>query len=265
MVDFNPAITAKLNGLSSNLLNGHHIFSKGYDDNYLAKRYSRAEKHAHNISYGISGNSKHIQQYYNIRQNAYREVIQKYQKRGAPLPMGADTGFYAGEDDHDRRSVLYLALAGDNCIGGVRLTISTPDASNKLTMEDESFSLQDNFPSIDLSRVKYCEASKVAILPDYLDGEVWDVLQRKSTEYVIEEGVEIVFCQSHKLSTKRFKQQFSRLGFEVIVRKDIKTKATEEFKALGMQFWAVDFTPEQKYALRLTGANIPANVELQDA
>ena len=240
MVSFNPAITERLNALSGTVLNGHYIFSRDFDDAYLARRFSQPDKYAHNISYGPVYDRLLIEQYYNIRQEAYKQLHH-------------DKNFVVPEDDeHDINSVIYMAKAGNSCVGGIRLTISTPQQPVKLALESDEFAIQDYFPNLDLSKITYCEASRLAILPDYRNGFLWNQLHHKSTDFLVKEmGVEIGFGQSQALQTRRFRAQFRDMGYKMIVRNDLKTGVARKFPDLNIKFWAIDFTSDQRYAEKL--------------
>lgn len=241
MVAFNPAITERLNALSDTLLNGHYIFSRDYDESYLARRFSKPEKHSHNISYGISHDPKHLQQYYKIREQAYKEVHNL-------------KDFTGSEEYTDLISYLYLAFSGNNCVGGVRLTITSDEQPVELPIEHD-FSVKEFYRNIDFTGLKYCEASRLALLSDFRrHGGVADGLILNFVKFLVNDiGVSLGFGRSTALQARRFKTQFNNLNlpYKFVIRNDVQFNYATEHDDVNLTFWAIDFTPDQRFAEKL--------------
>ena len=229
MVYINTAIAQKLEVLSSGLLKGHYIFNRNlnYDNNF-----GKPEKINHNINYQLTESKELIEQYLDIRQVIYRQAYNDPN---------------VGEDYTDRLSNVFVATNGSGrVIGGVRLTISGPGKPCMLPMEHCGINLRREFPQIDFDKVIFGEASRLAVLPDFRDGEVSDRLLMNSKEYFVRElGAEIGFGCSTMAHTKKFSKFITRLGYNFVIRQDIKVQVTSSSAELFL--WAIDFTPDKRF------------------
>jgi len=241
MTSFNPAITQRLNALSEGVLNGHYIFSRDFDENLLARRFSQPEKHPRNIRITTEYDSKHLEQYFNIREETYKTAI------------GAN--FYAGVDENDSKSHMVLAIAGDNCIGGIRITVSSPVKPMFLPTECENFQFSKVYDKLDFSSLTYCEATRLALLPEFRDGNVLHLLFEEATKYAIETlGVQVVFGRAGSIQTRTFQTHYRNMGYDLIIRKDIKPPSTGMDAPL-VQIFGIDFTPDRFYTNLLNSYN----------
>ena len=236
MVYSTSSMAQKLEELSTSLLKGHYIFNS---DSYFTTRFGNAEKISHNVSYQITEDRELIEQYLHIRQEIYRQAYNDPN---------------VGEDYTDRVSRIFVARAGaGNVIGGIRLTISRPTMPNMLPVEHAGMNLRGLFPQIDFDKIVYGEASRLAVLPDFRDGGVAERLQMQSKEYFVKElGAEIGFGCSNLANMRKFSAFFTRLGYSFIARKDQRVYVKDSEAELYL--WAIDFTPEKKYASLLKGA-----------
>ncbi|MEH6822531.1 MAG: GNAT family N-acyltransferase [Motiliproteus sp.] len=97
---------------------------------------------------------KWLEQYYQIRQECFRQEL------------GIRT-FDGSEDDFDRSGYLLIALDQERCVGGVRLSVSTPESPQLLPLEIGGFMLQEFFPDIARNRESYSQWTRLALLPEY--------------------------------------------------------------------------------------------------
>ncbi len=97
---------------------------------------------------------KWLEQYYQIRQECFRQEL------------GIRT-FDGSEDDFDRSGCLLIALDQGRCVGGARLSISTPESPQLLPLEINGFMLQELFPDIARNRESYSQWTRLALLPEY--------------------------------------------------------------------------------------------------
>ena len=95
-----------------------------------------------------------LEQYYQIRQDCFRQEL------------GIRT-FDGSEDNFDRNGYLLVALDQGRCIGGVRLSVSRPDAPVLLPLEINGFMLQELFPEIVRNGESYSQWTRLALLPEY--------------------------------------------------------------------------------------------------
>lgn len=227
------AAAQKVESLNANLLKGHFIFSKEYDDRSLQRQFSAQTNFSHNISYQLTDNSELKQQYYNIRGSVYKDAYNF-----------TDTG----ESYTDQISQIFVATAGaGNVIGGIRLTVSTPESPKLLPIESCGANLKEIFPEIDFTKVIYGEAGRSAVLPDFRNGEVCNRLQMTSKEYFISEmKAEIGLGSADPINMRRLKIFFTRMGYGFFERFDKKINVPGADAELYL--WAIDFTKDQRFA-----------------
>ncbi len=241
MVNFNPAIVDRLNSLSQSALRGHYIFSREFDDGYLSKRYSKQDAWPHNVRVSTVNSRKHIEQYFAIREETYKTSV------------GAN--FYAGEDEYDGKSHIVLALAGDNCIGGIRITVSSPENRMALPTEKDGFQFKTIYDKIEFEDLTYCEATRLAILPDFRNSNVLPMLFEAATKYAIDVlGVEMVFGRAANLQTRIFQTHYRNMGYNLVIRRDIKPPS-KGMDAAVVQIFGIDFTPERVFEDTLKSYN----------
>ncbi len=100
-----------------------------------------------------------LEQYYKIRQSCFRQEL-------------GIRAFDGSEDEFDRSGYLLIARDQQRCIGGVRLSISTPAASRPLPLEMKGFMLRELFPDIARNRESYSQWTRLALLPEYRTPEI---------------------------------------------------------------------------------------------
>lgn len=100
-----------------------------------------------------------LQQYYQIRQSCFRQEL------------GIRT-FDGSEDEFDRSGYLLIARDQQRCIGGVRLSISSPQSPGLLPLESDGFRLQALFPELARNRESYSQWTRLALLPEYRAADI---------------------------------------------------------------------------------------------
>lgn len=231
MVNFNTAIADKLNGLSQSVLSGHYIFNRELEDAYLAKRFGTPDKFAHNISYEFTTDPESLQQYYNIREFAYKETL-------------GVQGFSGQEDELDKHSYILVVKSGNTVIGGARLTVSSPEKPQIMPLEENGFDIKEHFPQLDFTKLKYCEMSRLALLPEFRNNVIAEQIHKEFVKICERENIDVGFARTTPLQQRRTKTIFKNLGFEMVIRRDIKL---DPYEHLEMQFSCVDFTSSHSF------------------
>lgn len=234
MVSFNSAIADKLNALSQTTLNGHYIFSREYSDALLAKRFSTPLGFAHNISYEYAETQEDLNTYYQIREEAYRDILQ-------------EKNFSGAEDEFDRYSFILLIKAGNRVVGGARLTVSDAADNRLMPLEADGFDIKSHFPQLDFSKIRYCEMSRLALLPEFRNGVISQEIHQKFIDLCREKNIHVGFARTTPLQQRRTKTIFSNLGHNMIIRRDIKLPHNASNQHLNMQFSCVDFTIDRRF------------------
>ena len=232
MVQFNQAIQDKLNTLGLTHLKGHYIFDNGVSEFYLKSRYEADEKIEHNISYEVTNDQDLVKQYFKIREEAYKDSY----------------NFCPKEDFFDKVSDFIIAKSGSVAIGGIRITISSPE--NRIPIPIEScVDFEREFPEIDFSKITYGEATRLAVLPSYRNGEVSGKIQKMCVENSLGKmNVDLCFGCGPATQTRRLEIMFRRMGYKFVVR-------TNHLVVPGFEgeysLWIADFTPNAEFVDRL--------------
>lgn len=236
----------KLESLSSNILSGHFIFSKEYDDNSLRRQFAAPAATAHNMRFEFTKDPVLLQQYYAVRDIVYKETSGL-----------KDYSFF--EDGYDKNSEILVAMSGNVCVGGARLTISSDHSPVKLPIETNEFKVKELLASLGVHDVKYCEMSRVAVLPEFRNGAVLGQITQKMHDLCINSGVEIGFACNTQIHARRFKSVFTSLGYNMIIRDDIKVPYQKSHGKNELIFSMVDFTHSRKYHKLLQVADLIAD------
>ena len=229
----NAAIAGKLNNLGSNVLKGHFIFNREMDETALKRQFGTAPKFPRGLTMAFSTDESELEQYYQIRKQAYREVLHLSQYSG-------------GQEPEDLESMILIVKAGTTVIGGARLTISTPQNHKKLPIEGEGFDINSVYPEIDLTKINYCEMSRLALLPEFRDGHVMKEISNTMLNYCLLQNIQLGFAGNTPLHARRFERIFNHLGYGFIVREDVNIQK-EMYEQIRVVFSVADFTRDQRY------------------
>ncbi len=164
---------------------------------------------------------QYLRQYYYIRQHVYQKDLQV-------------ATFCGAEDEIDRRSHLLVARIGHFVIGGMRLTISTRERPEKLTLERGDFSIHDHLPY--LRDENYCDLGRVAVLPEYRDSKALHQLFQLAINIAQQHGCKYLFGASPPAAARLFQRTFRHLGYRDELRPDIPMPTGNENQHLRLIF-----------------------------
>lgn len=150
----------------------------------------------------ISTDQQYLNQYYLIREYAYR------------LDLGLQN-FSGGLDTYDEVGDIIIVRRGHFCLGGSRINISRIESPSKLPFEDDDFNIKSFFPT--LSEHNYCELGRTAILPQYRNGEYLNAMFAESAELALKNNCSFLMGVSPAIVIRRFKNCFQNLGYEVVI------------------------------------------------
>lgn len=91
-----------------------------------------------------------LAQYYLLRERTFRREL-------------GLAGFQGGEESWDWASDIVVARKGKRCIGGARITASTPERRQNLPLEADGMHLSSALPSLQLPVAGYAQVTRLAI------------------------------------------------------------------------------------------------------
>lgn len=169
--------------------------------------------------YAISQRKNWLEQYYQIRQTCFRQEL------------GVRT-FDGSEDDFDRNGYLLIAHDQERCVGGIRLSVSTPETPQLLPLEMNGFMLQELFPEIARNRESYSQWTRLALLPEYRTPEIL----QKMALMLIWQAKRLGCSYSFNVAGMNRARLYQRLhrvqGFHYEILRDLKIPAEGSFRGL---------------------------------
>ncbi len=165
--------------------------------------------------------------------------------------------FPKGADSYDFCSDTLIAHVDRLCVGGLRMTFSTPDDPKMLPMEDEQFNLAELLPELDLKNKRYAECTRLTLLPDFRKPEVSFLLRSHLFRHCIQNKMDYLFWISPLSLARSYRQTPMQLGFPCQVRMDIPVPEREEYEDIKMYLTVVKISdlvndipsPQQKHSL----------------
>ncbi|MDG1286865.1 MAG: GNAT family N-acyltransferase [Rickettsiales bacterium] len=145
-------------------------------------RRHRKLREAEELTYEFTKDPALLHQYYVLRSLVFART------------HGVD--FEKEEDSFDTKSDTLIVRAGNQVLGGVRMTFSHPDKPTQLSMEKYGVKLQENLPELELAKNGYCEASRMAILEEYQTNDITTAFIRLMFQHCHSLGIKYAFSMS---------------------------------------------------------------------
>ena len=228
--DMNDTLGEAQSDISSDI---SQLFENNLSEEYLVNKFSRSITEKPEISYVFTNDPDALQQYYWLRGQLYKSQWGLKHYRGQ-------------EDKYDNISHILLAKQGLQCIGGARLTLSTPHQPQILPMENENFLLQQLFAELDMHETTYGECSHVMVLEDFSEDIVFAEILRQLTRKAISQGVDYVFNVLPVPLARSYRQTMKLLGIDIKACAHIRVPALEEYEDAQMVVSIMDLTRQVK-------------------
>lgn len=196
----------------------------------LSRRFTGVQSGPKPVVYEFTEDKALLQQYYSMRENMF-------------ISVWGLKSFYGGEDKFDAQSHILVARQGNLCIGGLRLTVSTPQNRIELPLEAEGFKLFDLLPELELESKTYAELSRYAVLPDFQGPEIYLEGSRRLFARALSLGVDFGFAVSPLGQARNYRRTATALGLGCEIRKDIEVPDRDNYEGIRMYLSLFDFRP----------------------
>lgn len=140
----------------------------------------------------------------------------------------------------DEHSQVIVARAGLLCVGGGKLTLSSPAAQHSLPMEKHGFKLAQLFPALDLLEVCYGEISDVATLEEFERGAALDGIVQGIVKMAALEKADYLFSLTNLPQARLLQYQLHKIGVNCDIRHSAPIPDCEDFEGVKMVLSVMD-------------------------
>ena len=153
------------------------------------------------LTYEFTKDAKFLRQYYRLRKIIY------------DVDLGINISI--DQDCHDLHSETLIVRKKQKCIGGVRLTVCTPNSQVMLPTENDEFILEELLPEFDLQNNTYAEFSRLVLINDYRNNKVSELMYKQLNRKAKQLGVKYIFVITDRLHARLYLRSYRKLGFDV--------------------------------------------------
>ena len=196
----------------------------------LVRKMVRPHRKTQPVSFEFTRDEGLLQQYCILREEMFKKVWDL-------------SHFKAQKDKIDDISHIIVAKQGLQCVGGGRITLSTPAARQKLPMEGSDFTLESGLHDLKLSECSYAEVTRIAVLSEYSKDNVITQLIDRIILKIISEQCKFLFFISPMTMTRTHRRVVNNLGYTLTTRKDVIIPDREEYEGIRMFLSYIDLTP----------------------
>jgi len=184
----------------------------------LALRYGRPAKKLEELTFEFTRDPALLHQYRNLYESECRVVFEIPQFRDA-------------EEEYNHKSYILIARQGKLCVGGGRLTVSTPRKPQSLPLEINNFRLRDHFPSLEQKQMRYGELSRLVLLPEFRTGSITRQLFRGMYRKSLALDLDMVFAAAPLVNVRTYRQHCLAIGLkEAKVHLDVQVPPYPTFE-----------------------------------
>lgn len=165
---------------------------------------------------------------------------------------------------------VQVARAGQQVIGGACLTIVPERGDLLLPLEKNimpsdgftDFRLKRQFPQMDLENCCYAELNRMAVHPDYRQGECLKEMSRRIFDFCRKQGVEYLFVLSDLVRGRAYKKLIKN-AFDIdgTVFRDLTLPLKADYENLPMYLMMCPIVRQSKDIIRFVPARQYAAVE----
>lgn len=172
----------------------------GESEEALALRFGRKPRKAPALTFEFTRDPALLHQYFRLYESECRVV---------DIPE-----FRRAEEEYNKRGYFLVVRQGNHCVGGARISVSSPRHPMKLPMEIGSFRLSQVFAELKTREMTYAELSRLVLLPEFRNGvvtrEMFYHFYRKSLAL----GVQMMFAACPISNARMYRVNCKAVGLE---------------------------------------------------
>lgn len=191
------------------------------DDRQLEARFKRGAAGSdipYNVTFEFTNDPAMIARYIELREKIYAKELYDDEIELSEL---RGNGLVGPRDDFDGLSDILIVRAGNNVVGGARLTVSSPSNPCTLPMEFDGFRIKDCLAGIDSQRSIYAEFSRFIMLPGFRSPLHSREVFRKIDQRARHLGVQYIFAATPMIQAIAYRRIYRSLGRRLIICEDI--------------------------------------------
>nr|WP_067297930.1 hypothetical protein [Marinobacterium profundum] len=160
-----------------------------------------------------------LAQYYQIREACFRQQL-------------GINSFDGSEDLDDRAGHILIARDGNRCVGGARISGTTPLNPVRLPMECDNFVLKEHFPELAQQDISYCQWTRLALLPECRTTEILRAQCLALIEGSAELNYSFAFNVAGAIRARLYRRLHTNLGYDYEICNHISIPAEDGFNNL---------------------------------
>lgn len=202
----------------------------GFAERGLSRRFRAEPLNQKPVEYEFTRDPGLLHQYYLLREQMFINVWGLHH-------------FVGREDQFDKLAHILIAKLGNLCIGGARILVKFPNASQRLPLENDDFNLEQLLPELNLREKRYGEFSRLALLPEFRGGKYTRQMYRHLNSKALECKLDYVFALAPLSQARSYRSSYRAMGFDYVIREDLAVPDREEFEGIRMCLSMLNLTP----------------------
>jgi hypothetical protein len=196
----------------------------------LVRKMSKISDAPKHVNYEFTEDAGLLHQYCILREEMFKKVWDL-------------SHFKAQKDSIDDISTIMVARQGKHCVGGGRITFSTPHKRQKLPMESEQFTIEHALKSFKLEECSYAEVTRIAVLSEFSKDNVLVEMVGRIITKIIDEGCHYLFFISPMSMTRNHRRVVTQLDYHLVTDKSVVIPDREEYEGIQMFLSYIDLRP----------------------
>lgn len=215
-----------------NAMENDYFDSLGNYSSYsdLVRKMSNQSDTPKHINYEFTNDAALLHQYCILREEMFKKVWDL-------------SHFKAQKDSIDDISTIIVARQGRHCIGGGRITFSTPEKRQKLPMESADYTVEQALKSFQLETCSYAEVTRIAVLSEFSKENVLVEMVGRIITKIIDEGCHYLFFISPMSMTRNHRRVVTQLDYKLVTDKSVVIPDREEYEGIQMFLSYIDLRP----------------------
>lgn len=150
-----------------------------------------------------------LKQFYRIYENEFKAVLNADYRHDP-------------DDEHDRDGLFLLGRQGDQCIGGARLSVKTPQHPALLPIEMNDFRIEDLFPHLRQKQLSYAQIGRLCLSPEFRGGSATRMMFWHFFSKAVALDLDMIFATAPRIIARGHMKHFAAMGLkEAKIHQDI--------------------------------------------